>query len=233
MSLEHWIHKLPLRLHSVFHRNQVENELDEELQYHLDRQVQILTEQGMLPDEARAVALREMSGLTQQKEKCRDARGLGFLEDLIGDSRYALRSFLKSPSLVVVIIASLALGIGANTAIFSVMNAVSLKMLPVRDPGRLVLLNWSSKAWPEGFIENIEGNGGRDAGDAMSSTSFASDIYAELKRQNDVFDQTFAFAGNDANVNVEVNGTADSAHLQAVSGDFFTGLGVSPWLGRG
>jgi predicted permease len=232
MSLEHWIYKLPLRLRSIFHRNQVENELDEELQYHLDRRIETLTEQGIPLQEARVVALREMSGLTQQKEECRDARGLGVLEDLVSDSRYALRSFRKSPSLVLVIVASLALGIGANTAIFSVMNAVSLKMLPVRDPGRLVLLNWSSKPWPKLFMENIEGNGGRDAGGVMSSTSFASDIYAELKKQNDVFDQTFAFAGNDANVNVEVNGTADSAHLQAVSGDFFIGLGVSPWLGR-
>jgi putative ABC transport system permease protein len=232
MSLGHWIYKLPLRLRSVFHRDQVENELDEELQYHLDRQIQILIEQGVPPGEARAVALRQMSGLTQQKENCRDARGVGLVEDLISDSRYALRSFLKSPSLVLVIIASLALGIGANTAIFSVMNAISLKMLPVPDPGRLVLLNWSSKAWPEGFIEDLEGNGGRDAGGVLSSNSFASDIYAELKKQNDVFDQTFAFAANDANVNIKVNGTADSAHLQAVSGDFFIGLGISPWLGR-
>jgi hypothetical protein len=77
--------------------------------------------------------------------KCRDARGIGLIEDIISDSRYALRSFRKSPSLVLVIVASLALGIGANTAIFSVMNAVSLKMLPVRDPERLVLLNWSLK----------------------------------------------------------------------------------------
>ena len=232
MWLEHWIYKLPLRLRSVFRRKQVENELEQELQYHLARHIEILTEQGMSPEEARTTALREMSGLTQQREKCRDSRGLGLVEDLISDSRYALRSFRKSPFLVAVIVASLALGIGANTAIFSVMNAVSLKMLPVRDPARLVLLNWSAKAWHEPFMENIEGNGGRDAGGVMSSTSFASDIYAEVKKQNDVFDQTFAFAGNDANVNVELNGAADSAHLQAVSGDFFSGLGVSPWLGR-
>lgn len=227
MSFEHWIYRLPLRLRSIFRRSHVENELYEELQYH-DPQI---PEQGMSCDDARVAALREMSGLMQQKEEYR-ARGLRLVEEIISDSRYALRSFLKSPSLVLVIVASLALGIGANTAIFSVMNAVSLKMLPVRDPGQLVLLNWSSKAWHEPFMENIEGNGGRDAGGTMSSTSFASDIYAEVKKQNDVFDQTFAFAGNDANVNVELKGRADSAHLQAVSGDFFIGLGVSPWLGR-
>jgi predicted permease len=226
------MYKLPLRLRSLFRRDRVENELNEELQYHLDRKIELLTQQGMSREEARSAALREMSGLTQQKEECRDARGLAFIEDFISDSRYALRSFRKSPALVVVIVASLALGIGANTAIFSVMNAVSLKMLPVRDPERLVLLNWSAKSWPGPFIENLEGNGGKDAGGIMSSDSFASDLYSEVKKQNHVFEQTFAFAANDANVNVQLNGSADSAHLQAVSGDFFSGLGVSAWLGR-
>src|SRR5215471_16042017 len=103
MLLERWIHKLTLRLRSLFRSDQVEQELNEELKYHLDRQIEILTAQGMQPQEARTTALREMSGLTQQKEKCRDTRGLRLIEDLISDSRYALRSFLKSPSLVVVI----------------------------------------------------------------------------------------------------------------------------------
>src|SRR5580765_8388172 len=231
MRLEHWLYKLPLRLRSLFRRSQVESELNEELQYHLDRQIEVLTEQGMRPAEARTIALRRMSGLEQQKEKCREARGVGLIEDFISDLRYALRSFRKNPSLICVIVASLALGIGANTAIFSVINAVSLKMLPVRDPERLVLLSWSAKAWPELFMENLEGNSERDAG-GISSTSFAVDAYSEVKKQNSVFDQTFAFAANDHNVNVELNCNAESARLRAVSGDFFAGLGVSPVLGR-
>lgn len=232
MRLEQWFYKLPLRLRSLFRRSQVESELSEELQYHLDRQIEILTEQGLSSEEARTAALRRISDLDRQKEQCREVRGVGFIEDLIADARYALRSFRKSLSLVLVIVASLALGIGANTAIFSVINAVSLKMLPVRDPEQLVLLSWSSKAWPEPFVESVEGNGGRDAGGLMSSNSFASDIYEEVKKQNNVFDQTFAFAANDHNVNVELNGAAESAHLQGVSGNFFAGLGVSPILGR-
>lgn len=232
MSIEHWIYKLPLRVRSLFRRRQVENDLAEELQYHLDRQIEILTGQGLSPADARVTALRKMTGLEQQKERCREARGVGLVEDLIADSRYALRSFRKNLSLVLVIVASLALGIGANTAIFSVINAVNLKMLPVRDPERLVLLRWSLKAWPQAFIDDLEGNGGRDAGGIMSSNSFPADIYRELKKQNDVFEQTFAFAANDSNVNVQLNGMAESAHLQAVSGDFFAGLGVSPSLGR-
>src|SRR5579864_1853826 len=193
MSFEHWLHKLPLRLRSLFRRNQVEKELAEELHYHLERQIEIFTRQGLSAEDAPAAALRKMSGLEQQKERCREARGVGVIEDLIGDSRYALRSFRKNLSLVLVIIASLALGIGANTAIFSVINAVSLKMLPVRDPRQLILLNWSAKAWPQDFIDDLEGSGGRDAGGVMSSNSFPSDINAEIKKQNDVFEQTFAF----------------------------------------
>jgi len=229
MQWEHWIYKLPLRLRSLFRFSQVENELNE---YHLYRQIQFLTEQGRSPEDARVAALQSMSGLEQQKERCREARGVGPIEDLLSDSRYALRSFGKSPFFAMVIVTSLALGIGANTAIFSVINAVSLKMLPVHNPQRLVLLSWSSKAWPEAFVNNVEGNGGRDAGGTMSSNSFASDVYAEVKKQNTVFEQTFAFAANDAKVNIELNGSAELAHLQAVSGDFFAGLGVTPSFGR-
>src|SRR5581483_2237006 len=127
---------------------------------------------------------------------------------------------------------SLALGIGANAAIFSLINAVSLKMLPVREPERLMLMSWSAKDWPQTFIDSLEGNGGKDAGGIMSSTSFSSEDYTEFKKQNDVFEPIFAYAANDSNVNIAVSGASESAHLQAVSGDFFSGLGVSPILGR-
>jgi len=232
MRLEQWLYKLPLRIRSLFRRSRVENELSEEFQYHLERQMEALQARGMSSEEARCAALRAMSGLEQQKEKCREVRGVSLIEDLIADARYARRSFRNSPSLVLVIVGSLALGIGANTAIFSVINAVNLKMLPVRDPERLVLLNWSSKAWPEPFVESVEGSGGRDAGGLMTSNSFSSDLYAEIKKQNDVFDQILAFAANDQNINLELNGRAESAGLQAVSGDFFDALGASPSLGR-
>jgi predicted permease len=233
MSLEHWIYKLPLRLRSLFRRNRVEYELSEELQYHLDREIEILTAQGMLPEQARAAVLRKMSGLEQQKERCREARQVGLIEDLVADTRYALRSFRKTPSLSAVIIASLALGIGANTAIFSVINAVSLKLLPVRDPERLLLLNWSAKKWPEKYVSDLEGNSFSDAKTGLqSSYSLSSNLYQHIKTETHVFDNVVAFAANDEDVNVGLNGRAESAHLQAVSGDFFDGIGVTPVRGR-
>lgn len=232
MSLEHWLYKLPLRLRSLFRRRQVESELNEEFQYHLDRQIEALTSQGLSPNEARESALRNMGGMEQQQEKCREARGIHWIEDLGQDLRYALRTFRRTPALAAVIIASLALGIGANSAIFSVIDAVMLKMLPVRDPQQLVMLKWSAPKWPRAFLQDEEGGGGHDSGDVFSATSFASNTYREIKEQNRVFDNTFAYAANDEDVNIELNGHAESAHLQAVSGNFFDGLGVSPVLGR-
>lgn len=232
MRLEQWIYKLPLRLRSLLRRSRVEQELREEFEYHLERKIEYLESQGMPEPEARNQAMRAMTGMEQQKEKCREARGVSWIEDLIADLRYALRTFRKRPSLALVITISLALGIGANTAIFSLINAVSLKMLPVREPERLMLMNWSAKDWPHTFIDNLEGNGGRDTAGIMSSTSFSANDYAEFKKQNDAFEPTFAYAANDSNVNIAVSGASESAHLQAVSGNFFAGLGVSPILGR-
>ena len=232
MGLEHWLYKLPLRLRSLFRRSRVEQELREEFEYHLERKIEYFTSQGIPATEARNQAMRAMTGMEQQKEKCREARGVSWIEDLITDLRYALRTFRKHPSLALVITISLALGIGANTAIFSLINAVSLKMLPVREPERLMLMNWSAKDWPRTFVDDLEGNGGRDSAGIMSSTSFSASDYAEFKKQNDAFETTFAYAANDSNVNIAVSGAAESAHLQAVSGNFFAGLGVSPILGR-
>jgi len=232
MGLEQWIYKLPLRLRSLIRRSRVEQELREEFEYHLERKIEYLQSQGIPAAEARNQAMRAIGGMEQQKEKCREARGVSWIEDLITDLRYALRTFRKDPPFALVITISLALAIGANTAIFSLVNAVSLKMLPVREPGRLMLLSWSAKGWPEIFIDSLQGSGGKDAGDIMSSTSFSANEYAEIKKQNHCFEPTFAFAANDANVNIALNGAAESAHLQAVAGDFFSGLGVAPVLGR-
>lgn len=176
MGLEQWIYKLPLRLRSLFRRSRVEQELREEFEYHLERKIEHLVSQGMPATEARSQAMRVMTGMEQQKEKCREARGVSWIEDLITDLRYALRTFRRHPSLALVITVSLALGIGANTAIFSLINAVSLKMLPVREPERLMLMNWSAKDWPRPFVEDVEGNGGKDTAGVMHSSSFPSTI---------------------------------------------------------
>src|ERR1700741_4944529 len=95
MRFEHWIYTLPLRLRSLVRRGQVEGELDEELRYHLERQIEENVARGMTAEEARFAALRAMGGVEQRKEECRDARRVGFLEDLARDVRHGVRTMLK------------------------------------------------------------------------------------------------------------------------------------------
>jgi putative ABC transport system permease protein len=136
-----WIHRLRLRLRSLFRSARVEQELDEELRYHVDRLVDDFLAAGLPPSEARHQALREMGAIEQRKEECRDARGLALVDSLRQDIGYALRALGKSPGFSALAILSLAIGIGANTTIFTFVNAVLLEPLPYPGSDRLVTLH--------------------------------------------------------------------------------------------
>src|SRR5262249_17675308 len=130
MRFEHWFYTLPLRLRSLFRRAQVEQELDEELRYHLERQTEELIAKGMTPEEARYAALRAMGGVERRKEECRDMRRVRLIEELMQNLRYGLRTLRKSPGFTAVAALSLALGVGGNTARFSFFNALLCRARP-------------------------------------------------------------------------------------------------------
>jgi len=146
-----WTHKLALRLRSLFRNGKVEKELAAEIQFHLENQVAEHIAQGMSPQEARYKALRELGGVERYKEECRDALGVRLLRDLLQDVRYGLRQLRRSPGFTASAMLTLALGIGANTAIFQLLDRIVLRPLPVRDPHQLIRLQVYQNGNRQGF----------------------------------------------------------------------------------
>src|SRR5919107_1058710 len=141
------------RLRALLRRDSLDSELDAELRYHLERQVAEYVAGGMTEEEARLAALRDFGGVTQSKERCREARGVRPVEDLRQDIVFGLRVLRRNPVFSLVAVVTLALGIGANTALFSITNAVVFRPLPFPEPERLVTL-WESSAKSE-RVRNI------------------------------------------------------------------------------
>ena len=123
-------------------------QLDDELRFHVDLEADLLTRQGVSPDRARTMALRKFGGVERVKEECRESRGLGWLDATSRTMRYATRTLRRNPAYTLLSIVVLGLGIGANTAMFSVVNAVLLRDLPFHDPSRVVDINEYSNGRP-------------------------------------------------------------------------------------
>ncbi|MFC5864567.1 ADOP family duplicated permease [Acidicapsa dinghuensis] len=211
-------------LRRLFARRRMEIDLDKELRFHFESQVADKVRSGVTRREARRLTRLEFGGIDQIKEECRTSRGTLWLESIVQDVHYGLRQIMRSPGLSIVAILSLALGIGANTAIFTVIDDLLLKQLPVHNPKMLVSFG-----------------DGSDAGIMASSSPgpydiFPYDFYRRISGNQKALDGICAFASFTNQVSVRAGSGAQGPATQAishlVSGSFFSVLGVQPLMGR-
>ena len=224
------------RLRGLFLKRNLEQELADEIQLHLEMQIEDFERQGMNPDEARFAALRKFGGVDQVKEKYRDRRGLPFVETFLRDLGYGARMLRRSPIVTTVAILSLALGIGANTALFSVVDAVLLKTLPVEAPDRLLVFEW--QAGRAFRTTGMSGTSNVTVPPNMRGLSLFGYETVERMQQAQIaagsetpLSDLFAF-GPLSKLTAKVGDEAEIIKGQAVSGNYFAALRVQPSVGR-
>jgi predicted permease len=222
MRPKHWLYTIPLRLRSLFRRAQANQELDDEMGDHLERATEEYVAKGIGREEARWRARLDLGGIEQTKEKCRYAQRVNWIQDLIQDLRYGLRMLRKSPAFTAAVVLTLALGIGANTAVFSVMNTVLLRALPVSHPEQLFYLT----------LPNDQPSGASNTGNG--DTSFSEPVFEQLRKEHHAFSDLMAYVPlSESKVAVRIGQDPEEAEGDEVSGNFFSGLGVSFARGHG
>ena len=226
-----WARRFWLKLQALFHRNRSKQQLNDEMQFHLDQQIAENLAAGMNPTEARYTAMRTFGNPTVLKEDTRDTWGWIWLEQFAQDLRYAARMLRKSPGFTLFAILTLALGIGANTAIFSLIDAALLRSLPVRDPQQLVVFQWAALHSPNtnGQYSYMSCPSSNPTGE--HGCSFSYPMFQQFQSLQDVFSSLTALGG-DVGLNLRGNGPASFVHGELVSGEFFDTLGVSAVVGR-
>jgi putative ABC transport system permease protein len=207
--------KFRLRLRSLFFRRRLDRELETELRFHLDQLTEENIAGGMAADEARRMAQLTMGKITQFQEECRDMRSVNYTDDLLRDLRYAGRNLRRSPGFATLVVFIMALGIGANTAVFSVVNAVLLRPLAYRDPDRIMALTNSSAT--------------REAPTALSKQVSIPD-FQDWRDQSSSFEAMAYYVSGETAV---IQGsTAEYARVTGVSPDFFHVFAIEPLVGR-
>ena len=198
-----WLDKFTHRLHSIFARKKADAELSSELEFHLQLEIAQNIAKGMNADEARCAALRELGGVVQVEEQCRESRRVNWLEHMFQDLRFALRAWRRSPGFTLVLVLTLALGIGANTAIFSLVNGILLHPIPFPHPEQLINAAYTGPV-PEGAFLGFQ---------------------QRLKGMEIAVHSWSGFNVNNGGTAVRMNGSQ-------VSSNYFELLCVNAWKGR-
>ena len=225
----------------AFRRDRKEAELDEELRFHLEEEAERLRAEGADEEDARLAARREFGNVMLVKETARAEWTWALWEDLAQDVRYALRGLRANKSFTLLVALSLALGIGANTAIFSFMDSILLRSLPVADPASLAVFKWHSHGRPFSGSGNprnvspVHGAHGMSYSDAK--LGIVSDIFPYpalevLHGRDSLFSSFFTYCPAGKDLTLNIRGQADTAAGEYVSGDYFRGLDVAPAAGR-
>src|SRR5262245_21450111 len=207
------LRKLFHRLRASLRRGKIEREMERELRFHLEMETAENIRRGMSEEEARRVALLSFGGVERTKENLRDARGLGWLEDMLQDFRYALRALRRKPGFAAIALLTLALGIGTTTVMFTVINGVLLKPLPVPEPDRLLALQEQTEKPSQ--VGNL--------------LSFTYPNFLDCRRESRSMDMTaWRFSGG----TVSERGEAEYVSGFQISSELFSVLGVSLSQGR-
>jgi len=199
-------------MRAVLRRSQIETDMDAELCSHVEAYSDDLVRRGTPREEAMRQARIDFGGIERVKEECREARHIHFIEDLLHDMRFAMRMLRKSPGFTAIVILTLALGIGANAVVFSVVNAVLLRPLPYRNPGRLV------------FVSEAKQQAG------ISGLGMSYQPFSELRDANRVFSAIAGFGGH--SLVLTARGEPSEVSTVVVTSGFFSVLAAEPLLGR-
>src|SRR5215510_8206058 len=211
-----WLKSFLRRVQGLLLSEKIHREIGDELQFHIDMRVEENIRRGMSHDEARRDAERSFGNLTRIKERGYDVRGGRWLETVWQDIRYGMRILLKNPRFALIVVLLLALGIGANTAIFSLVDPVLFKLLPVKDPEQLVLLNIVNQRVKLGYL-------------------FSHPMFEQLRARTQVFSGVLAVSNGNTGMEMtsaEPGNQTEQASVKLVSGEYFQVLGVNAVIGR-
>jgi len=216
----------------LFTRNRQEQEAQDELHFHVEKETEQNIAAGMPPDEARRQALIAFGGLTQTRESLREIHGGVFFEAVLQDARYGLRMLRKTPGFTTIAVLTLALGIGANTAIFSLIDAVIFRSMPIEAPGDLFVFEWHAHQPPSNYSYHSFG----DCDDHLKASppggcSLPLPYFKDVQAQTGVFSHLTAFTSA-GQLDMSGNGPAKMVKGEFVSGDYFPTLGVHAYMGR-